>query len=174
MKFKFLLLLSLLLLIIACKKDKLTTETVNSEQASTEDAYNIAGLTIPDGFDYSVTSPVNFSLTMLDSTGTAATDVLIDIIGLAEGVVQGKIYTSLSNEIGKLEIQLQIPNHFTSLIIRTSKDGKIRNHNLNLESFIVAEIVVDNENFTGNNADERGLNCYPELTGVFSLSLIHI
>ncbi len=169
MKFKFLLYLSLPLLMLACKKDSPMTETVSPiTTVLEEDTENIEDLIIPDGFDYSVTTSVTFDLTMIDSTGSAAADVLINIIGLSEGEDKGTIYTGLSGAGGKLQTQLEIPNHFRNLLIRTTKGGNIRNQTFSLEDFITAQIVVDDENFTGNGADERGLNCYPQLTGIFS------
>jgi len=166
MKLKFLLYLSLPLLLFSCKKD--SPMAVDAEPINNVEVENIEDLNVPDGFDYSVSTPVDFDLTMVDSTGAQTSGVLVDIIGLSEGEDNGKIYTGLSNAAGQVQTQLQIPNHFTGLLIRTTKGGNIRNHSFEIEEFISAEIAIDEENFSGNSADERGLNCYPELTGIFS------
>lgn len=163
MKLNLFYLLIVITLFGACKKDSKNQDdfnNLNSEKTT------ITDLEVPDGFNYSTIRIVDLNLTMLDSVGENMEKVITEVIGMTNGESHGKIYSSLSKEDGTVNVELKIPNHFTDLVVQTSKEGFIRSNSFPVNDNITVEIEVNGENLM--EAEDRGLNCYPSINGIFS------
>ena len=162
MKFRFCYILVLFALFGSCKKDSSEsdiTKEIDAQLSSIED------MVVPNGFNYSNLKSVSVNLTMIDSAGQKAAGVLTRIIGMIGSESQGAIVTGFSQENGAFQIDLQLPNHYTDIVVQTSIGAAIRSKTYPLVGMVTDEIEVN-----GNllMVDDRGLNCYPNINGSFS------
>lgn len=163
MKFKFIFTLFSFTLIWSCTKDSENREIVTITNSNKTE---ITDLEVPDGFNYNTVRSVNFDLTLVDSLGKEAENVVTTISGVTDGESHGKIYSTLSNEEGSVQVELNIPTYFTDIIIQTSKGGFFRSNSFTVNDDISVEIETNGGNLLA--ADDRGLNCYPNLNGIYS------
>jgi len=155
---------ALLTFLFACKKDseQVITPTTEPEQPDT----HMTDLNVPDGFTYKTTKIIRLELTTVDSTGEKVAQVPITVIGFANDENEGTIYSGMTNEEARLEIDLEIPNHFTNLVVRTTKGTNVRTFSFPIEPVISKELTINGDNFSV--ASDRALNCYPNITGIYS------
>lgn len=167
MRVNLLLPLLILLAFASCKRDGEIITPQDGGQ-TTEQTGSITDMVVPDGFNYSVTSPVNFSFTTVDSTGAVYPNVRVSINGLDQGEDNGTIFSGISNESGLMEVELNVPNHFDQVMVITEVDNNIRYHAFGVDAQVSGQLKANGLEFNGSDADERGLNCYPEMSAVYS------
>ncbi|MDF1866558.1 MAG: hypothetical protein P1U70_17110, partial [Saprospiraceae bacterium] len=82
MKFKFIFTLFSFTLIWSCTKDSENREIVTITNSNKTE---ITDLEVPDGFNYNTVRSVNFDLTLVDSLGKEAENVVTTISGVTDG-----------------------------------------------------------------------------------------
>ena len=167
MQFRFFYLLIVFTLVWGCQKEPVYTDIdIPAENNPDPSVSGIEDLNVADGFDYSNVRAVSLNLTMVDSSGANAENVLTRIIGMKEDESQGAIFSGFSAGNGSFEVDLQVPNHYTDLVVQTTFGGAARINDFPVMEQINAEIKVNGDNI--NAVDGRGLNCYPSINGAFS------
>ena len=99
-------------------------------------------LQVRDGFNYSNTQVVKFNLRFEDKTGDAVDGLIVSIGNYDTEGAFSRIYTNMTNEEGRLETFLDVPNHFTKLTVRYFYIGETRQVELKKKSEIVESIQL--------------------------------
>lgn len=167
MKVRFSLAVALLLALImmGCKGDPPAPIEEEEEEVPVGDG--IEELDVPDGFNYATSEVVSFDLIMVDSIGEKAPFVLTSIIGESEETAPGTLFTGVSDSNGVFQVEIDIANHFSQIVVKTDYHGSIKGHVFDHGSSIGGELVVNGTNGF-NELDERTNNCYPTVSSVFS------
>lgn len=162
---RLLLLMAVALLHYACQEEKLLEkEEIHLPITA---SIEMANLSVPEGFIYRNTRDLDLTVSTVDSTGKTASNVLVYLIGLSDSGDSDELFSGLTNDNGELHIDLPIPQHFQSFIIKTLYGNANLAHPAALRPVMHEELTVNGMEAM-QTLQERGQNCYPSITGLFS------
>ncbi|MEM9821816.1 MAG: hypothetical protein AAF985_12120 [Bacteroidota bacterium] len=156
------------LLLSACKKDNQENEEFEEtidQPTEPGPGGSVQDINVPDGFTYSVTTPVELNMTYIDQTSSATKKVFYTIMGKPEGTDPEELLTGSSGDRSQVNLKLSIPNHYKDIVIKTNWDGNVKYFDFPVQSIINAELVVNG--FNSNAGDTRSNNCYPSISNTF-------
>lgn len=137
-KFQFTLVL-ILLSLAACKSSSSERLTNNGNTILSK---RMEDLRVMDGFNYANTQEVKINLRFEDYAGHGVDGLIVSIGNYNQEGSFSRIYTNMTNEEGRLETFLDVPNHFDKLTIRYFYIGKTRQLELKKRSEIVKSIQL--------------------------------
>ena len=130
----------LLLSLVACKSSA-PERLTNSE--STILSKRMEDLRVADGFNYANTQEVKFNLRFEDYAGHGVDGLIVSIGNYDNEGAFSRIYTNMTNQEGRLETFLDVPNHFDKLTVRYFYIGETRQFELKKRSEIVKSIQLE-------------------------------
>ena len=137
-KIQFALIL-IILSITACKSPS-SERLTNNE--STILSKRMEDLRVIDGFNYANTQEVKINLRFEDDEGYGVDGLIVSIGNYNNEGNFSRIYTNMTNEEGRLETFLDVPNHFDKLTIRYFYIGKTRQFELKKRAEITKSIQL--------------------------------
>ena len=153
--------LLVVLLMASCKKDR--NETVNEDSGNFiskyDDGTRMKDLQVPDGFDFNFSQKVQFDLRFKDQDGNKATSVKYDIIGISERGESQKLSSGSSTKTDQMQIDLDIPNHFEKVAIKTEFLNTTRYFEYLVDDLIRGDLTVNG--LPNAQVQQRSGNCYP-------------
>ena len=135
-----LLLLVSMILLFACQKEN-TSPSPDLQPGA--DSTNIENINAPDGFNFESSQVVSFQLTTVDAAGDVVEKVLIKILGVNEENQAEQFYSSISNEVGLLNIELKVANHYQSIQIITDYQGLEKSNTFEITESIESSLRVN-------------------------------
>ena len=147
--------------IASCKKER--NENINEDSGNFSSKYDdgtrMKDLRIPDGFDFSFSQKVHFDLRFKDQDGNKATAVKYDIIGIPERGESQKLSSGSSAKTDQVTLDLNIPNHFEKVAVRTTFLNTTRHFEYLIDDLIRGELTVNG--LPEAEVQQRSGNCYP-------------
>lgn len=152
------------LLFTSCKKDKSNEPDSGPNAPYTGDL--MKDLNVPDGFNFSFSTKAQLDLVLKTQDGNTAKGVKYCILGKsAKGDAQ-QLSNGSSDEKDKLELNVEIPNHFEKVIVKTEFENTTRYFEYLVEEVIQGELIVDG--FAEDGVEDRSGNCYPSSSITYS------
>ena len=138
--------LAALTLLAACKKASVTPE--NGQQV--DNTTKIA----PDGFNFSTTKNINFSLSLKAPNGDALRGVVVSIYNPANTAATASIYKGVTDSNGNLVTQLSVASTLTQLVIDPAYVGVMRYAKANINGSSVTAVIGGAAGFGGDIVPE--------------------
>lgn len=131
-----------LAVLAACKKTSVTPE----EGKPIDNVTKIA----PDGFNFSTTKNINFSLSLKAPNGDALRGVVVSIYNPANTAENASLYKGVTDNSGNLVTQLSIPAELKQIVIDPAYVGLMRYAKANINGSSVTASIGGSTGFSGD------------------------